>query len=329
MPFSPTKIRVGVLRGGPSPEYEVSLKTGATILANLPEEYEPIDILISKEGAWYTMGTEKNPYDILKTIDVVFNALHGSYGEDGTVQKFLENFGVPYTGSDSLASALGMNKIMSKNVFNKYGLKTPHHIVMEKNKYNDITKGMINTINQSLPFPIIIKPVNSGSSLGVVLVDRKSQIKNALKESFAHSPKLMVEEFIDGKEVTCGVIEGFRGEYIYTLLPVEVSKHKKLLFYDYDSKYKDLESRYKIPGNFKEDEKKHIAETAILIHKALGLRHYSRSDFIFHPKRGLFCLEVNTLPELSHRSSFVKSLEAVGSNIKEFLSHLIETTLRK
>lgn len=310
MPFSSTKIRVGVLRGGPSDEYDVSIKTGATILANLPEEYEPIDIFISKEGTWHTSGLQKDPYKILKAIDVAVNALHGAYGEDGTVQKLLEHFNIPYTGSDSMASALGMNKIMSKNVFEKYGIKTPQYILIEKNEEDAIKKEMIEKINEAIPFPLIIKPISSGSSLGISFVNETSQIKEALKNSFKHSPKLLVEEFIKGKEATCGVIEGFRGAPIYSLLPVEV-----------------VDSKYKIPGNFREDEKKQIAETAILIHKALGLRHYSRSDFILHSRRGLFCLEVNTLPELSHRSSFVKSLEAVGGNIKEFLGHLLSQTL--
>lgn len=305
------KIRVGVLRGGPSPEYDVSLNTGQTILANLPEGYEPLDILVSKNRVWHQSGLEKNPYDILKTVDVVINAMHGSYGEDGTVQKLLEDFGMPFTGSDSLASALGMNKVMSKNVFNNYGLKTPHHIVMEKNE-NGITREMISKINENLVFPIIIKPISSGSSLGVSLVENVGQIKEALKKSFEHSPKLLVEEYINGKEVTCGVIEGFRGQKFYTLLPVEV-----------------LDSKYKIPSSFREDEKRQIEETTALIHQILGLRHYSRADFILHPKRGLFVLEVNTLPELTHRSPFIKSLEAVGGNIGEFLSHLISKTLRK
>ncbi len=318
------KVRVGVLRGGPSPEYDVSLKTGATILANMPEEYEPLDIFISKEGAWHMSGIQKEPYDILKTIDMAVNALHGSYGEDGTLQKLLEGFGIPFTGSDSIASALGMNKVMSKNIFNNYGLKTPKHIIINKDE-NDL----VNKINESLPFPIIIKPINSGSSIGISFVNKIGDIKNALKKSFSHCPKLMVEEYINGKEVTCGVIESFRGKDFYTLLPVEVARNKNKNFHDYDSKYVDLESKYKVPGNFKEDEKIKIEEAAALIHKALGLRHYSRSDFILHPKRGLFVLEVNTLPELTHHSSFIKSLEAAGGNIKEFLFHLVSQTLRR
>lgn len=324
MPFAPHKIRVGVLRGGPSPEYDISLKTGGVILANLPEEYEPLDIFISKDGIWHVSGLQKNPYDILKTIDVAVNALHGSYGEDGTVQKILEHFDIPYTGSKSLSSALGMNKLMSKDIFNRFGLKTPLHIVAE-----DYDEETIKRINENLIFPIIIKPFNMGSSFGVSFVSVPGQIKDALKKSLEVSPKLIIEEYIDGKEVTCGVIEGFRGEEIYKLLPVEVVQQKNKKFHDYDSKYVDLDSKYKVPGSFTEDEKRQIQEMASAAHRILGLRHYSRSDFILHPKRGLFWLEVNTLPELTHRSSFIKSLEAVGGNIKEFLSHLISKTLER
>jgi D-alanine-D-alanine ligase len=331
MSFS-TKTRVGVLRGGPSAEYEVSLNTGRTILANLPDEYEPLDIFISKTGVWHTSGLQKNPYDILKTVDVVVNALHGTYGEDGNVQKFLENFGIPYTGSNSIASALGMNKEMSKNVFKLNGLKTPHHMLVSAESGSEAALDeIVNKINLNFSFPIIIKPISSGSSLGVSFVDRIGGIKEALKKSFEHSPKLLVEEFIDGLEATCGVIEDFRGKDIYTLLPVEIERstiNEEKYFHSYNSKYADLKSKYKVPGSFKDEEKMKIQEAAILMHQALGLRDYSRSDFILHPRRGLFCLEVNTLPELTHRSSFIKSLEAVGGDIKEFLSHLISKTLK-
>ena len=102
------------------------------------EEYEPLDVFISRDGAWHTAGLEKSPYQILKTIDVTVNALHGAYGEDGAVQKLLENFGIPYTGSDSMASALGMSKVMSKNIFNLYGLKTPQYIVVDKGENQNI-----------------------------------------------------------------------------------------------------------------------------------------------------------------------------------------------
>jgi len=320
------KTRVGVLRGGPSPEYNVSMNTGKTILANLPEEYEPLDIFISKEGVWHIGGLEKEPYKILQTIDVAINATHGTYGEDGNIQKLFEYFHIPYSGSDSLASALGMNKAMSKDIFKRQGLKTPHHILINR---DEVLNKTINKINESFLFPIIIKPMNSGSSLGINFVDRRDRIRDALLNSFKHSPNLIVEEYITGKEATCGIIEGFRGAPFYSLLPVEIVGPEDKYFHNYNSKYVDLESKYRVPGNFSKEENDQIQKTAILAHQILGLRHYSRSDFILHPKRGLFVLETNTLPELSHRSSFIKSLEAVGGNIKEFLSHLLSKTLEK
>lgn len=321
MSFS-QKTRVGVLRGGPSDEYEMSLNTGQTVLANLPEEYLPIDIFISKKGVWHTSGLEKEPNQILKMVDVVINAMHGSYGEDGIVQKILENFGVPYTGSNAIASALGMNKIMAKNIFLKNGIKTPHFLAVSDN-----SQKTIETINENLIFPIIIKPVNSGSSIGISVVKNSDQIKKALEDAFKFSPKVLIEEFIDGRETTCGVIEDFRGSPVYTLLPVEILKVRN--FFDKDAKYIELGSPYKVPGNFSLEDNKRIQEAAASVHQILGLRHYSRSDFILHPKRGLFVLEVNTLPEITHRSAFIKSLEAVGSNIKEFLSHILAKALNK
>ena len=320
------KTRVGVLRGGPSPEYDVSMNTGKTILANLPDEYEPLDIFISKEGVWHIRGLEKEPYKIIQMIDVAVNATHGTYGEDGNIQKLFEHFHIPYSGSDSLASALGMNKDMSKDIFKRQGLKTPHHILINR---DEVLNKTINKINESFLFPIIIKPVNSGSSLGINFVNRSDKVRDALLNSFEHSPNLIVEEYITGKEATCGIIEGFRGAPFYSLLPVEIVGPEDKYFHNYNSKYVDLKSKYRVPGNFTEEENNQIQKTAILVHQILGLRHYSRSDFILHPKRGLFVLEANTLPELSHRSSFIKSLEAVGGNIKEFLSHLLSKTLGK
>jgi len=207
MTLAPHKIRVGVLRGGPSPEYEVSLNTGKTVLSNLDEEYHPIDIFISKDGIWHVGGLVKDPYKILQSIDVIWNALHGDFGEDGQVQKILESFGIPFTGSDSLASAVSMNKVLAKETFRLAGFKTPHHIILDR---NDEEENILNSINENIPFPFIIKPVNSGSSVGISYVENHKDIKQALKNSFAQAPKLLVEEYIDGKEVTCGVVADFR-----------------------------------------------------------------------------------------------------------------------
>lgn len=318
----PQKTRIGVLRGGPSPEYEVSLNTGKAILSNLPEEYEPLDIFISKNGIWHEKGFEKTPESILKRVDMIINGLHGKYGEDGEVQKILDGFGVPYTGPRSLPASVSMNKILSKNIYGKHRLKTPVSVSLF---IDNLSRQTIKDAYESIPAPFVVKPASAGSSVGVFIVDSLSDLEDAVLNAAQYSPSVLVEEFIKGKEATCGVIEDFRGQKHYALLPVEI-KHKSD-FFDYDAKYSDNGAEEICPGNFSESESEAIKNAAIAAHDILGLSHYSRSDFIVHPKRGVYILETNSLPGLTEQSLIPKSLTAVGSNIKEFLSHLINKTL--
>lgn len=330
MIIAPSKKRIGVLRGGPSPEYEVSLNTGKFVLQNLKDlpgdQYEPVDIFVSKSGVWHEYGYEKTPEKIVKKLDGVWNAMHGTYGEDGTLQRTLEALGTPYTGSGVLASSAGMNKILTKRLFGKFCIKTPSYIVVNKEEQFHTA---VDKIFNEIPFPIVLKPANSGSSLGVFVCFNRSQLVEALHKVFAYSPNVIAEEFIQGKEATCGVVQDYRNQNVYGLLPVEVILPKNRTFYDYRAKYEDRGKEYLSPGNFSTEEMQNLKDLAVLIHTSLGLRHYSRSDFIVHPKRGVYALEVNTLPALSEKSSFVKSLEAVGSNIKEFLQHTLDKALGK
>jgi D-alanine-D-alanine ligase len=318
------KTKVGVLRGGPSPEYEVSLKTGSNILRNLPEEYEPVDIFISKEGVWHEKGLEKSPDKILGRVDVIVNGLHGKYGEDGEVQKILEQFKIPYTGSGMLASALCMNKITSKKIYQNNSLKTPSYISIS---FDKLSKEAIREAYQNMIRPFVVKPSSAGSSVGVYLVNSLPELEEAVIAAAQYSPAVLIEEYIAGKEATCGVIDGFRGQSYYPLLPIEIRHNKD--FFDYDSKYSDNGAEEICPGNFSRQEREELEKLAVEAHKALGLRHYSRSDFIIHPKRGIYVLETNSLPGLTEKSLIPKSLNAIGSNIKEFLSHLIRQTLGK
>ena len=311
------------MRGGPSSEYEVSLKTGGNVLANLPEGCEPLDILISKEGIWHMYGLEKDPYQILKTVDVVVNAMHGAYGEDGTVQKIFERFNIPYTGSDSLSSAISMNKVLSKNIYKQNGLKTPYSMVIPSEK---ITKSSVREIYQNMIPPFVVKPSNAGSSVGIYIANTLAELEEAVTAAAKHSPTVLIEEFIKGKEATCGVIEDFRGQKYYALLPVEIRHGGE--FFNYDSKYSENGAEEICPGNFSQKEAKEIERLAVEAHKHLGLRHYSRSDFIIHPRRGIFVLETNSLPGLTERSLLPKALKAVGSDTKEFIAHLLQITLK-
>ncbi len=316
------KIRVGVLRGGPSPEYDVSLKTGSNILANMPDGYEPLDIFISKDGIWHMYGFEKDPYQILKTVDVAVNAMHGAYGEDGTVQKIFEHFNIPYTGSDLLSSAISMNKVLSKNIYKKNGLKTPHSMVIP---FEKLTRNSIKEIYQNMIPPFVVKPSSAGSSVGVYIANSFAELEEAVIAAAQYSPAVLIEEFIKGKEATCGVIEGFRGQKHYALLPIEIKHGRE--FFNYDSKYSENGAEEICPGNFSQKEAKEIEQLAVEAHKSLGLRHYSRSDFIIHPRRGIFVLETNSLPGLTEKSLMPKALKAVGGDIKEFIAHLLQTTL--
>lgn len=310
-----TRKKITVLRGGPSSEYEVSLKTGASILKALSDErYDISDVAITKDNRWFLKGFEKKPADILKKSDLVFNALHGEYGEDGKLQRLLDTFGVNYTGSKNISSALAMNKILAKKEFQKVGIKTPIHLEIDRNNFN------LAEIFKTFPIPAVVKPVSLGSSVGVSIVRSGLELDEALQNVFKYSDRAIIEEYIFGKEATCGVVDGFRGEEVYTLFPVEIIPESG--FFDYDSKYGGGTQEI-CPGNFSEFEKRELQALAKKAHQALGLRHYSRSDFIVHPKRGIYILETNSLPGLTEESLFPKSLAAIGSNLEEFVEHLV------
>jgi len=322
---------VGVLRGGPSSEYEVSLKTGKSVIDNLSaredliNKYELLDIFIDKDGTWHYLGAPILPETLFKKVDVIFNALHGAYGEDGTVQKILDYFKIPYTGSTALASAVGMNKVLSKKVYKNYSLKTPLHAVVSK---KDNLQAEIVKLFKSFPMPVVVKPVSGGSSVGTAIAKTMAELESAVIDALKYSDAALLEEFIAGKEATCGVVDDFRNEFPYALLPVEIRKPVESAFFDYAAKYNG-QSQEICPGNFTAEEKKIIQEMSKAAHKALGLRHYSRSDFIIHPRRGIYILETNTLPGLTSESLLPKSLAAIGCSLPDFLDHLLTLALTK
>lgn len=322
-----TKISVAVLRGGPSPEYEVSLKTGGHIISTLrqmEDKYEPVDIFISRDGEWHRGGLVHEPHQALRHIDVVWNGMHGAYGEDGQVQKILDNLQIPYIGSGAAASSLAMNKNLAKRVYNLHSMPTPNHDVLID---GEVSEAQLIYIFRNYLHPVIVKPASSGSSLGVKLAHSFHELKEAVKHAFEHSPKVLVEEFIRGKEATCGVVENLRGEKFYALLPVEIRKSEKH-FFDYESKYSG-ETEEHCPGNFTRAESKMIQDLAKRAHEALGLNHYSRSDFMVTPRGRVYILETNSLPGLTEQSLFPKSLLATGLKTHEFAEHCINLALKK
>ena len=319
------KTRVAVLRGGPSSEYDVSLKTGGEVLKARPSMYEGIDVLVGQDGTWHVAGLQKTPEEALRNVDVAFIALHGPYGEDGKVQRVLESLGVPFVGSGALASAVSMNKHATKGALAKIKdkVKMAAHRIFTREEIKE--KGP-HAIFREIFHPSVVKPLSTGSSVGITVVNSFLDLEKALEKALEHGDEVMIEEFIDGREATCGVIDGFRGQDRYALLPVEIIPHDEAPFFDYEAKYSG-KSREICPGNFDEATKRAIQEATLAVHEELGLRHYSRSDFIVHPKRGVYFLEVNTLPGLTSESLFPKSVAAVGSSLPEFLDHVIKDSL--
>jgi len=319
-----SQIRVGIVRGGPSSEYEVSLKTGATVLKHLPDKYHREDILITKDGIWHWRGEPINPLNLKNHLDLAFLCLHGEYGEDGQVQKLLDTIDLPYTGSGSLASALGMNKLHTKNYLKDTGIKMARHIHVRAG--DDIKVKARSAFAKFAP-PYIVKPADRGSSVGLYIVKTTADLPEAIVKCLEVSGSVLVEEYIKGKEASCGVVEGLRGQKIYALLPVEIRPPKGKDVFDYDAKYSG-QSQELCPGNFTSAENKEISRLASLAHQKLGLRHYSRSDFIISP-RGIYYLETNTLPGLTTESLLPKELRAIGLSYPDFLEHLIKLSLKK
>jgi D-alanine-D-alanine ligase len=319
------KIKIGVLRGGPSSEYDVSLKTGGSVLKNLPEEkYDIRDIFISKGGEWHFRGIPFAPEKIINQVDVVFNAMHGEYGEDGTVQQLLDAFSIPYTGSTAFASAIGMNKLLTKQGLENYDIDTPEYTIIEAS--DDLEKDIFD-IFRSFTMPCVIKPITGGSSVGVTIAKSFDDLREGVYKALGHSTKVLIEEYINGREVTCGVVEGFRGEELHALMPVEIITPEKADFFDYTAKYSG-ETQEVCPASFERVIKDEIQRLAKEAHKALGLRHYSRSDFIVSP-RGIYFLEVNTLPGLTEDSLLPKALDAGGTKLPDFLDHLVGLAMGK
>lgn len=317
------KIRVGVLRGGPSGEYEISLKTGNAVLENLPAKYHPIDIFIDKNGIWHHHGLPYQPEKILKHLDVVFNALHGEYGEDGKVQKIFEHFKIPYTGSNSFSSALAMNKVFSRKIFGEVGLRIPEAEVLKKSEASYLK---VFEIFSHLPKPIVVKPSSGGSSLGVNITDSLENFSEAIWNAFEYSEIALIERCVEGIEVTCGVIEGVNQNQIFALPPIEI-RPTNSDFFDYQAKYSGTTEEI-CPAELPEDLIEEVKNVAILAHKALNLKHYSRTDMIIDDDDNIYVLETNTLPGLTLESLFPKSVRAAGSNLSDFLDHLLTLALK-
>ncbi|MEX2405668.1 MAG: hypothetical protein WD579_03645 [Candidatus Paceibacterota bacterium] len=310
-------IHIGILRGGTSNEYHDSLSTGAGILSDLSER-NVNDILIDRTGQWYYKGVVHEPRSLLTSVDVVVNGLHGGIGEDGTIQRTLFNLKIPHTGSGALASSLSLHKPAAKKLFVKAGIRTPRYsIFTPRDPHTDAHEFVRN-----FSLPVMIKAVRDGGSHGVHRAESFADIRRLLEQNRG---EVLIEEYIFGKMVTCGVVSSFRSEEIYPLFPVEVDCGNDS-FYDHRRRG---EYGFHCPSGLPQGVKKEIQEMARRAHDVLDLSHYSQSDFIVTSSGRVYLLEVNSLPSLEDGAPFVRALEAVGSDRRNFLEHVLELALER
>jgi len=315
---------VAVLRGGPSAEYSVSMETGKGVIGVLNALHvKNKDIVISKTGQWLVQGFNKNPEQALADVDVVFIALHGFYGEDGTVQRLLERLSIPYTGSQPYPSAIAMNKDLTKGYLKDLNVKTPRHMRVTKAGLTDPVQTAM-SISELFGPKYVVKPTYGGSSIGMKVAQNAQELGTVLKELIAEHDDLLIEEYVSGREATVGILENYREQELYHLPSIEIIPPESAGYFAAEVKYNG-ETEEICPGRFKENEKTEMAAAAQEVHRALGLRHYSRSDFIVAPD-GIYFLEINTLPGLTSQSLFPKAIESVGGNYTDLIKHLLTQT---
>lgn len=338
------KIKVAVLMGGKTPEHEISLITGREVVRNLNKsKYKVLPVVISRTGErWQSLAPRKllslpNPLSMKGTkkdfvsrkekqiqgvnqlsqdkLDVVFIAMHGPYGEDGTIQGMLELAGIPYTGPGVLASALGMDKIMFKKVLQSQKIPVPKFVVFEKGE--SFKRKVIGKP------PYFIKPHNQGSSVGASIAKTKKSLRKALNLAFKYSDLALVEEYIKGIEVTCGVI----GNKNPKPLPLVEIVPKKSEFFDYESKYTESGAEEIVPARISARLTKKVQKMALDVYKVIGCRGFSRVDFILRDGEKPIVLEINTIPGLTPMSLVPKAAKAAGISYSQLLDKIISYAL--
>lgn len=256
-----------------------------------------------------------NVIRMCQMADIVFMALHGENGENGKIQAAFDLFGIRYTGSDYLSSAIAMNKSIAKQFFQAHGIPTPGGITMKKeNREDDLSKLPVS-------LPCIVKPCCGGSSIGVTIVRSEEEFKKALDDAFFWENELVIEEFVQGREFSVGVIEG-KALPIIEIAPIQG-------FYDYKNKYKAGSAVETCPAELPDEVTKQMQKYAEAVAECVGLTTYSRTDFLLNEKNEIFCLEANTLPGMTPTSLLPQEAAVVGVNFNQLCEHLITISLKK
>ncbi len=300
-----TELKIAVLMGGFSSEREISMRSGrrvAIALRSIGYCVEEVDV-------------RNEQFEISKKVDVVFIALHGTGGEDGVVQSILEKQGIVFTGSGSQASHLAFDKVAAKKIFREHGLFTPRDVVWDKKQFDGAK------LKSKLDYPVVVKPSRQGSSIGIQIVEREEQLESALQEAFEKDSVVLIEEFIEGRELTVGIL----GE---EALPV-IEIRPKSGWFDYHNKYTEGATDELVPAPIGSSLRQHVQTQALKAHRILGCRDMSRVDFRVDCQGQTYLLEVNTIPGLTDTSLLPKAAAARGITFPNLCLALVECALNR
>ena len=307
--------KVVVVMGGPSSEAEVSRRTGAAVLEALASkginaeglEFEPVNFVeqIKSSGA-----------------DLVFNAIHGSYGEDGRIQAVLELLGIPYTGSGVLASAVTMDKNAAKRFMLGEGVPTPRaHMYRAIDRSRNLTAEIL----EEFSLPVVVKAAAQGSSIGVVIVEKAEALDDAIEEAFSYGDDILVEEFISGKEITVAVLGDDTEQTILPIIEITTASGR----YDYESKYTKGASEHIIPARISEDAAKKAEAAAIACFRACGCRGVARFDMMISEDGNPYVIDINTVPGMTATSLVPDAARVMGMSFADLCEKLVMMALKK
>jgi len=353
------KLRVGVIFGGRSGEHEVSLRSAESVINAIDKsKYDVVPIGITKEGRWLVSGSaaallpdavmtsnshqqvaiigdptmrgltrldERERLLASEPLDAVFPVLHGTYGEDGTIQGLLEMAGVPYVGCGVLASATGMDKVTMKQLFERAGLTLIKYDWFLRSAWEENPDAIIKRINKSIGFPVFVKPANLGSSVGISKASDKRELRDAIDDAARYDRKLVVERAVNGREIEVSILGN---EHPVASLPGEIITGHE--FYDYEDKYIDTSSRTEVPANLPKRIIDRIQRDAIRAFQAVDGSGLARVDFFV--ERGtnrVIINEINTMPGFTSISMYPKLWEASGIPYSELIDRLISLAIER
>jgi D-alanine-D-alanine ligase len=347
------KLRVGVLFGGRSGEHEVSLASAASIIRGLdPQKYEAVPIGITKEGHWLIgEGAQKMLPEVLRTgqrvvmsadptesalmpidgsaraqkLDVIFPVIHGTFGEDGTMQGLLELAGLPFVGAGVLGSAIGMDKDVAKKLMQVAGIPVVPWIAVQRADWERDPKAIRRAIEKKFKYPVFVKPATLGSSVGMTKVHSRAELGPALDLAAEFAMKIMVERAVSAREIEVSVLGNHDPR---ASIPGEIVPHRE--FYDYAAKYLEEGTQLLIPAKLKKSEVKKVQAMAVTAFRALELSGMARVDFFIEKRSGkIFLNEVNTIPGFTSISMYPKLWEANGIPFRALISKLIDLALEQ